>query len=90
MCEVNLLKDRDYCTKSVLKFLRSSSDLLQSYFETNYERGSLPNYSDFLRKVVGTTAEKVNLASIYVVRSTITEYMLAEYYRLYPDTKETE
>lgn len=78
-------KQREFCTNSVLNFLKQSDELIVDYLKDVREMGKLPNYSDFLRRIVGTTAEKVNLASIYVVRSKATEYLLQRFYELYPE-----
>lgn len=79
------IRQKEYNTWSVLKFLKESDDLVRDYIEWVRERGKMPNYSDFLRMVTGTTAEKVNLASIYVIRSRATEYLMERYGQLYPE-----
>lgn len=73
------MKDKEFCTNSVLNFLRGSKELVTDYFNEVYEDDRLPNYSDMLRHVSGTTAEDVNLASTMVVRSKVTDYLRGEY-----------
>lgn len=83
----DVLKSRhkEFCTNSVLKFLKQNDELVVDYIEEVRDRDKMPNYSDFLRKVMGTTAEKVNLASIYVIRSQATKYLVNRYRELYPE-----
>lgn len=73
------MKDKEFCTNSVLNFLRGSEELVLDYFNEVFEDDRLPNYSDMLRYVSGTTAEEVNLASTMVVRSKVTEYLRNKY-----------
>lgn len=71
----------EYCTESVLKWLRTDTDTVNEYLEDVIERGVEPNYTDMLKFVSGTTVENVNLASIYVKRSRCTAYLQKEYLR---------
>lgn len=73
------LKDKEFCTKSVLNFLKGNTELVKDYFDEVFEDDRLPNYSDMLRYVSGTTADDVNLASTMVVRSEVTEYLRNKY-----------
>lgn len=73
------MKDKEFCTNSVLNFLEGSEELVLDYFNEVFEDDRLPNYSDMLRYVSGTTAEEVNLASTMVVRSKVTEYLRNKY-----------
>lgn len=83
--EKDKLKHKEFCTESVLNFLRQNDELILDYLEQVRDRGKLPNYSDFLRTIMGTTAEKVNLASIYVIRSRATEYLMSRFREVYPE-----
>lgn len=75
-------KDRvEYCTESVLKWLRTDKDTVNEYLDDAIEKGIKPNYTDMLKFVSGTTVENVNLASIYVKRSKCTAYLQQEYSR---------
>lgn len=78
-------KQKDFCTASVLKFLRENDELVDEYLTDVRDIGKVPNYSDFLRRHMGTTAEKVNLASIYVRRSSATKYLVERFYTLFPE-----
>lgn len=77
------LRHKEFCTNSVLNFLKENNELIDEYLVDVREKGKIPNYSDFLRTIQGTTAEKVNLASIYVVRSRCTEYLQSRYFERY-------
>ena len=70
---------QDFCTASVISFLQENRYLINEYFEDCQKHGSRPTYSNFLHIVSGTTKEKVNLASSYVLRGVISDWLFGEY-----------
>lgn len=77
------MRDKEFCTKSVLNFLKSNPDVVKDYLDSVYEEGYLPNYSDMLRTISGTTVDEVDLASTMVVRREITKYLRSLFSTLY-------
>lgn len=73
----------EFCTKSVLNWLQEDEETLNEYLKDSYERGIIPNYTDLLKRVSGTTKENVRLDSIYVYRRECTRYILNKYNEKY-------
>lgn len=67
---------KEYCTNSVLNFLKESPELVYEYLNDANREGRTISYSDMLRVILnGTTKEGVNFASRFIVRSKITNYL---------------
>lgn len=67
---------KEYCTNSVLNFLKESPELVYEYLYDANREGRTISYSDMLRVILnGTTKEGVNFASRFIVRSKITNYL---------------
>lgn len=72
-------KKQEFCTNSILNWLKSNIETVEEYFEKCYDRGTQPNYTDMLRMVSGTTIDDVNLASTFVVRADCTRWLVEKY-----------
>ena len=67
---------KEYCTNSVLNFLKESPELVYKYLHHPNRQGRTVSYSDMLRVILNrTTKEGVNFASRFVVRGKITNYL---------------
>lgn len=68
--------DKEFCTNSVLQFLRENIDLVYEYINKANAYGEPLSYSGMLRLMVeGTTREGVNLRSRGVERSKVTKFI---------------
>lgn len=73
----------EFCTDSVLDYLRDNPDVVRVYLSDVSRRGIYPSYSDMLLRVSGTTREGVELNSYLVTRRVVTAWLRCEYARLY-------
>lgn len=72
-------KKQEFCTTSVMNWLKSNKETVSEYFERCYDKDRKPNYTDMLRMVSGTTIDDVNLASTFVVRAECTRWLVENY-----------
>ena len=73
---MNSKKDKEFCTNSVLQFLKENKYLIEEYIEKATRLGEPISYSGMLRLTVdGDTRDGVKLRSRMVERSRVTKYI---------------